>query len=330
MRRDILQLRRLIFLLAMLAIGTAQAAEDKPQVKDRAGAEAASKYIRLERDGSEELVGLQTAIVRFAGTEPGQTDLVVDLIGAVHVGEKAYYEALNKQFEGYDVVLYELVAPAGTRIPKGTKPGAHPVAMLQNGLKDMLNLEHQLQYIDYTKDNLVHADMSPDDFAKSMADRNESFMTMFFRMMGHAMAQQSLQKNKSTALEFDMIAALFDKDRAGVMKRLMAEQFENLDGMMGALDGPQGSTIITERNKVAIQKLSEQIAAGKKKIAIFYGAGHMGDIEKHLAADFHLKRQSELWLTAWDLAKKPAAAKPAPKKSSGIAPRDLSTATAAR
>ena len=66
-------------------------------------------------------------------------------------------------------MLYELVAPQGTRIPKGAKPGNHPVAMLQNGLKDMLGLEHQLQYIDYTENNMVHADMSPDELLKSMA-----------------------------------------------------------------------------------------------------------------------------------------------------------------
>ena len=33
--------------------------------------------------------------------------------------------------------------------------------LLQNGMKDMLELEHQLQHIDYHKDNFVHADMSP-------------------------------------------------------------------------------------------------------------------------------------------------------------------------
>ena len=207
------------------------------------------------------------------------------------------------------MVLYELVAPSGTRIPKGAKPGSHPVAMLQNGLKDMLKLEHQLEHIDYTKDNLKHADMSPDELAKSMTDRNESFMTMFVRMMGHAMAQQSAQKGKQTS-EMDLLSAFFDPDRAGTMKRLMAEQFENLDGLMGALDGPDGSSLITERNKVPLKMLAEQIAAGKKKIAIFYGAGHMNDIEKHLVADLHLRRSGEEWLTAWNLEKAPAKAKP--------------------
>src|ERR1700743_2439159 len=48
---------------------------------------------------------LQTASVTYQNSDGVQ----VDLIGAVHVGEKAYYDELNKQFEGYDAMLYEMV-----------------------------------------------------------------------------------------------------------------------------------------------------------------------------------------------------------------------------
>ena len=291
--------------------GTAQAEEPA----DKA-AEPRAKYLRITRDTDDEPIALQTAIVHFAPADAAGGELTVDLVGAVHVGEKSYYDALNKAFETYDVVLYELVAPDGTRVPKGGKSSGHPVALIQNGLKDMLGLEHQLQLVDYTKENLVHADMSPDDFAKSMEDRNESFFGMFARMMGQAMAQQSVQKNKTS--DFDLLAALFSPNRSKTMKRVMAEQFENVEGVMEALEGPDGSTIITERNKVALKKLAEQIAAGKKKIAIFYGAGHLGDMEKRLTGDdFKLKRTGEDWLDAWQLGPDPAA-KPeaeAPKKA---------------
>lgn len=285
----------------------AKAADEKP------------KYIRIARDG-DTLKALQTSIVRFVPAA-GDKQLTVDLVGAVHVGERSYYEALNKRFADYDVVLYELVAPPGTRVPKGGRPSTHPIGMLQNGMKNLLGLEHQLALIDYTKDNMVHADMSPDQFAKTMEDRGESFMGMFFRMMGQQMAQQSAGKGGPS--DFDLLAALFDPDRAGAMKRLMAEQFENADGMLDALDGPEGSTIITERNKVALEKLAEQIDAGKKKIAIFYGAGHLGDMEKRLLADFQLKRSGEEWLDAWQLEKQPRARKPkrpARKKAASMVP----------
>jgi hypothetical protein len=150
--------------------------------------------------------------------------------------------------------------------------------------------------------------MSPEDFAKSMEERNESFLGMFARMWGQAIAQQSTQKNRTS--DVDVLAALFSPNRSFAMKRVMAEQFENVEGVMEALEGKDGSTIITERNKVALKKLSEQIAAGKKKIAIFYGAGHLGDMEKRLLGDeFELKRSGEQWLDAWNLSKTPAPAK---------------------
>ena len=43
--------------------------------------------------------------------------VVVDLVGAVHLGDKAYYERLNELFENYDAVLYEFVAPEGYEVP---------------------------------------------------------------------------------------------------------------------------------------------------------------------------------------------------------------------
>ena len=242
----------------------ANAAQGKADTKDKSDNKdkAAASFLRLTRDDHDDPLAMQTAIVRYvkasdAGKGDERKGLVVDLIGAVHIGEKKYYEALNKEFEKYDVVLYELVAPAGTRVPKGGGDGGNlsAVHMLQDGMKNMLQLEHQLQYVDYQKKNFVHADMSPDDFSKSMADRGESFMTMFFRMMGQAMARQN--RNPQRSNDLDILMALFDPNRAIVLKRLMAEQFEDLEGAMEALEGPDGSTILTERNKVALKGLTQ-------------------------------------------------------------------------
>jgi hypothetical protein len=297
-RRTLARMIGVFYLLARAAVAPAWA--DEPA----ATPDEPHKYVRIDRDDSDTPLTLQTAIVRFTPCDEQQGDLTVDLVGAVHVGEKDYYEALNKLFEEYDVVLYELVAPEGTEIPKGGRASSHPVALLQNGMKDMLNLEHQMQYVDYTKDNFVHADMSPDDFAKSMDERGESWVSTFFRMMGAGLAQQSKLQAQGKSTEVDFLAALFSPDRGTAMKRLMAEQFEDVEGVMAALDGPQGSTLITERNKVALEKLREQIDSGRKKIAIFYGAGHLKDMEGRLVKDFQLKRTGEKWLTAWRLADK--------------------------
>src|SRR5262249_17807133 len=156
--------------------------------------------------------------------------------------EKNYYEELNKRFDNYDVVLYELVAPEGTVIPKGgLDRNRNALSSIQNGVKDLLELEYQLSGIDYTKQNFVHADLSPDEFSQAMKNKGESFWTIFMRLMAAGMVQQANNPGKSN--EFDILMALFDPDRALKLKRIMAEQFADLDGVMSAFNGPDGSTL---------------------------------------------------------------------------------------
>jgi len=283
-----------------------QAAPDKP-----AKAEASKhKYVRLVRDDHGDPAALETAIVHFVPAGGDRAGLSVDLVGAVHVGDKAYYERLNKKFESYDALLFELVADNGV-VPKPGQPRGGAISAIQMTMKDMLELDFQLDGIDYTKKNFVHADMSPDEMAKSMRKKGESIWTMMARMMAVGMAQGG----KSEMSDFDLITALLDNNRALHLKRLMAAQFVDMDGMLAALDGPKGSTLIAERNKAALKVLKDEIKGGKKKIGIFYGAGHLADMEKRLVSDFGLKRADEHWVEAWNLrlpgdkdaAKKPAA-----------------------
>ncbi|MBX9790104.1 MAG: hypothetical protein K2Y37_14400 [Pirellulales bacterium] len=320
-----------------------------------ASAPAQPRFLRVTRDDEGDAVALETAIVRYvprgasdpapqvverqtersggaapadadsAATKPAEeleafappADLVVDLIGAVHIGERAYYEQINREFKNYEVVLYELVAPPGTRIPKGGAASAHPVAMLQGGMKSMLGLESQTELVDYQAENLVHADMSPEELNRSMEARGDGFMAMFFRMLGQSIAQQARDqvlrqsgaKLPRRASQTDLLAALLNPNRgAGGLKQMLADQFENMEETMRALEGPQGSSLISERNKVALAELRKQVQEGKRRIAVFYGAGHLPDLERRLLDDHGLKRSAERWLQAWDLK---AASRPA-------------------
>ena len=141
--------------------------------------------------------------------------------------------------------------------------------------------------------------MTPDQFSKSMKDRGESFLQMFFRMMGQSMAQQA--KAKGQPAEAEMLFAFFAKDRALRMKRALAKQFEDMDQSMAAFGGDQGSTILTERNKHALKVLRKQLDDGKKKIAIFYGAAHLAGMDEQLLDEFKMKRAAQKWIPAWNL-----------------------------
>jgi hypothetical protein len=277
-------------------------AEEKPAAAEKPVAEEASaekpRFLRLTRDAKQTPQALETAIVTYVPVDPAKGDVTVELVGAVHIGDKTYYEALNKEFEKYDALLYELVAPENTRVPKERKgvPGS-AVGGLQVGMKEMLELDFQLDRVDYSKANFVHADMSPDEFAKTMSQRGESFAKMFFQMMGYGFSQQG----KGGNTEVELLMALFAKDRAHKMKIAMAEQFDNMEGQMEVLEGKDGSTILTERNRKAFEVLDRELKAGKKKLGVFYGAAHLPDMEKRLLNDFRMKRSGERWVTAWSL-----------------------------
>ncbi len=280
--------------------------------------EIGAKWVRLERDENDDLVGLQTAIVRYVpaakikdqktsdqqDTADSTDQPFVDLVGAIHVGDKRYYDELNTHFKQYDALLYELVAPDGSVVTRGRgTSNRHPVGMLQNGMKQMLELEHQLEQIDYTKPNFVHADMSPDQFSESMRNRGESFLQLYFRLIGQSIGHQSRQANKGQSIDVQLLTALFSRDRSRQLKKVMATQLTEMESLFLGLGGEEGTTLIAERNKVALQVLKKQLAAGKSQLGVFYGAGHLVDMDGRLRKDFGLQPVSVKWVTAWDLTK---------------------------
>jgi hypothetical protein len=70
-------------------------------------------------------------------------------------------------------------------------------------------------------------------------------------------------------------------------------------------NGPEGSTLVTERNKKALDVLRRQIKSGKRRLAIFYGAAHMEDMARQLESEFGLQRSGTTWVVAWDLTPRP-------------------------
>ena len=280
-------------LLVRLAIG-----EEETTKPD--GDKQQHQFVRLARDESERPLSLDTAIVRCAPIDGDDSEPTVDLVAAIHIADASYYRRLNREFSNYEAVLYEMVASEKNAAPRrGGNDSKHPVSLMQHGAKDLLELQHQLDGIDYSRKNMIHADMSPDEVARSMRKKGETVATMLARMLGHAIASQNEASGGLNNVR--LLAALFDKNRALELKKLAAQQLVSNVGATAALEGPDGSTIISGRNKVALDVLKKQIGGGKKKIAIFYGAGHMPDLLERLKKDFGMVPVDTRWLTAWKL-----------------------------
>jgi hypothetical protein len=115
----------------------------------------------------------------------------------------------------------------------------------------------------------------------------------------------------------ELLAVLASPDRPRLLKLLIAPEFGDIDGKLAALEGPNGSVLVTERNKAAIKVTREQLAKGKKNLAIFYGAAHMNDMSKRLG-EMGFAPVATRWVTAWDVSKKPAAAAATEPAAQGV------------
>ena len=297
-----------LFDVLLVSGGVAAVGRAAPPVVE---AEEEVGFLRVSRDEPGRPVSLDTSVVEYVETDAealrsGRREPVqVDLVAAVHLGGRAYYDALDRLFTEYDCVLYELVAPPNARVPK---PGREPAGMIgsaQQGLTQLLGLDYQLDRIDYTADNFVHADLSPREFDAAMAKRGESWWTMFTRLMRESMARAERGEAVPDAdVGFgEMLGLLFGggPERQVRLRRIMAEQFTDMDVLTAAFGGEDGSTLITDRNTAALEVLRTRIARGDRRIAIFYGAAHMDDFDRRLRRDFDVQPRDTAWLEAWDL-----------------------------
>jgi hypothetical protein len=267
------------------------------------------QYIRIMRDDRNVVTSLETAVVRFRQpvlkNKPKAKPVTVDLIGAVHIGDKEYYEKLNGLFSQYEVVLYELVTndPSLIPSPEQLKNTMHEkknsLSAVQDGMAGVLKLEHQLSYIDYTKKNMIHADMSAGELYKRMFEEGE-----FVEIIKRAFLEGFTQDDHSAKTQGRFLASFFIKDRSLGLKRAMAMEItEGVESQLFVIDG-EGSAMIAERNGIALKKLREQINAGKRKIAIFYGSAHLYHFRKCLTKDFGMKQTQTDWIQAWDMSGK--------------------------
>ncbi|MDR1291506.1 MAG: hypothetical protein LBK06_09925, partial [Planctomycetaceae bacterium] len=109
--------------------------------------EKMSDYIRVSKqDGKVQFVSLDTPIVKFENKKEG---IEVALIGAVHIADQKYYEALNDEFKKYDAVLFELVVEEDSKgkddkLKKQLFDKKKSQKGLQKSMGEMLDLAYQI------------------------------------------------------------------------------------------------------------------------------------------------------------------------------------------
>lgn len=294
-----------VFAFAALPV-RAQDAANEPEAAE-APVHEVTDFIRV--DENERAARLQTAVTRYE-----KEGLAVDLIGAVHVADKKYYEALNKSFEQYDVILFELIGGENLvdgKIPAGGEEDdlqAKLLRQLVNGMARYLHLSTQMAEIDYSPKNFVHADLTLKQFAKKQDEKGES-------ILGFALAAAQNAENQGLAQPdpAKLLAALLSGNSDGI-KLEMIKTLGHGDDQIAALAG--NNVIVGDRNKKCFKVLKRQIKQGHKRIGIFYGAAHFPDMERRLLKQGYEQTRQE-WMTAWDVPKPAAKPKEQPRDEDG-------------
>ena len=258
---------------------------------------------------------LQSAITTYRGPK-GET---VALIAAIHIADRAHYQELQREFTRYDALLYELVADPDLR-PKAGEVRGGWVGAFQRFLKNLLELEFQLDGVDYTPANFVHADLTPAEFARQQKEKGESIFKLLFDAMVHQMRQQRAAEDDEDGAGAkadpmaDLLVAIQRDGRAGLRQGL-AQVFGDVERMAAGISPEGKPTVLLEgRNERALEVLQEQVQAGKRNLAIYYGAAHLPHMERRLMQLGYTK-VAQRWLVAWDL-KRPQSG-PAPGSAGG-------------
>lgn len=259
------------------------------------------RFARIDLDDDGNPRALQVAIVSYSPS--GGDGPLVDLIGAVHVGDTGYYAELNARFRAYDALLYEMVAPPGASVPR---PGAERNGFIPNAqlaMRSALDLDYQLDRIDYSAPNFVHADLSPVELGERMRARNESLYVYFWRAFYASVREAARDPLGLTQLS--LLSSLFADEDGHSLKTAMAYELVEVDRFNAVIDGPDGSAVIAERNQRAIDVLKAELASGVDKAGIFYGVAHMPDLDRRLAEQLGMAPVRVRWVDAWRLSDQP-------------------------
>lgn len=247
---------------------------------------------------------MRTSICRFRHPDSGQ---LVSLVGAVHIGEKAYYQQIQAELDRHDLVLYELVGGPAPGSPEAKNDAAHQrddqpsrlgfIQDLQQGMQSILQLQHQMDGIDYTRNNLRHADLDADQFASALAENG------LFNINPAA-----LMKGLGPALldGIGLQAALMSQDENAVnrvrwmMGKMMAESTSQM-AMLGVenIEKPE-DLILGIRNDQVWKVLQRSLPEGWRRIAIFYGAAHLPDFRRRLLEEGWIFEELK-WISAWKI-----------------------------
>jgi len=289
----------LIFLPAALAavfIGCASTKDSETAVP--------RGYMRVAQP-DKDTVALQIAWRKFSpGKGRGPT---IWLAGASHLGESNYFTRLQKLLDAQSLVLFEGVGAKSKKM----RFDPEEETSIQHTMATSLGLVFQLSAIDYDRTHYTNSDLTIPQLqallsgaagggtpGSSGTKASQEFQQLLQIMDGSSFL--------GTLMHIGLKFIGSSPKLQAMTKVLLVETLGRLEGDVSQMKGVPPeiqrllSVIIVERNKVVIDDLKAQLRAARPpgSIAVFYGAGHMADMEKRLRGELGYRPHGEMWLTA--------------------------------
>ena len=307
---------------------------DCPAPAQTAAAPPPQPYTRVANPDTN-TVQLQIALRKFVPAQ--KAGPAVWLAGVMHVGEPDYYHALQHFLDAQTVVLYEGIDPSAhprhvhdataaathDAMPAPPPTGTNGDYSMQSALARCLGLVFQLEAIDYDRTNFLNSDLS---------------ILQIQRIMAGARTPGAPGQEGGTNVTFDVLLQIMDGSSflgslvkigmeivassptlQAVAKLTLIEAVGRLKGDLSDVQGlpPDWKRLI----KVLIEARNRHVQADLKdelekipasgSIAVFYGAGHMDDLEKHLTGDLHYRAADQTWLPAFSVDMRKSGISPA-------------------
>ncbi len=262
---------------------------DVKSVAREADAPDATRVLRFRSGKPGEASGLETAVLHLV--HPG-TGRRVDLVGAVHIADAAYFQEVQRLLERADLVLYEMVKPRDAA-PGGPAPQeTGGVRDLQAKMARWFGLVFQLDAIAYGRPHFVHADLTAEEFLDAPASQ---------ALTGRVKSMEPMLK-----MVEGLIGGLLggEGDVAAARRRALKTMLGRMLGSLGLkaaemLGSPELTELLIDKRNAACIAALEALPADARTVAIFYGAAHLPDLVRRLEA-LGYRRVAGRWLRAWD------------------------------
>lgn len=299
--------RPIVGLLALALAFTAGCASQpwREQRISSIGAEP-RPYMRVVRPDTN-TIALQIALRRFVPSKGRGPD--VWLTGASHLGESNYFARLQRHLGAQSLVLYEGV---GGKSKGRMRFDPAEESSIQHTMAAALGLVFQLSAIDYDRPQFRNSDLTIPQLQRLLSGEaadapgtgaggtggGREFQELMGVMDGSSVLGTLMH------LGFKLIGG--NPKLRAMTKVVMIETLGQLTGDMARMKGMPPEiqrlleVIIQERNKVVLHDLRQEVLAPRpvRAMSVFYGAGHMADLEKRLRSELGYRPRSEIWLTA--------------------------------